>query len=1495
MAGLDELNAKLNRVEGQIERINLSLERLRERFIKAFEAGEKSHLPNYAERIVRETERLNQLLAQREKIYSQIFSTPIAPKELEPTLKAIDALQNKLNLLYKQRGSAGLEGIGKELELEITRAEKALSALISKLRSLRPVPAAEKINLPQPTPLPTLTELGRRKLEEEYRKKLEIQRNLQEAAAQRTLREVAGQEFIQELRNLFQGFEIPPSKTEGISKIPIEDITTLYVDPAKQKKLDEEARKAKLQSLLTQERYRQALSLAEMRGFSRQDLKEVLEIGLSGIQRVSFEKIDELTGKLKRLRLFVDEAGRAIPSTSRQFQTFFQGVARDIGELTRWMIALSVIYWPLQRLSDLTRDVVENQAKLADAMVVTSNAALTASEIFDIAAEAASQMGEDVGDVIVNFSQAYQAAGDVADASQRVTVATKLMSDALVLSKLSSLSAAESIDTLAAALRQAGLGLDQGMILLDKWVKTSKVANVDIATLAVGFSVVGEQADAAGLSIEELNAVLAVTAETLDLKGREAANAVRAFISGFQSDKAIKELEKYGIAVTDMRGNIRNLLELQRTLYEYRQAGIISGADFSRISAAIGGGSRRAAAVAGFIGAYPRISEIVREQQDAQGMAAQALAIKLDTAQSSIIRFNNALKSIAQTLGDEGGLLDLFSIFIDMAAGLVKVLDNLLEVTGKAGPLLLGTLVGWKLYARHRGPLATTKTALGVAEFFGYTPEVFQKATLGGLTLRQQIGKLAYEMVLAETPRGKMLGSIGAGLAISALPAILNMRAEVLGEDPYGREKAIFGTAGSILGAAASSFILKQSPIVGAAIGQAAGISMVEAATKRLTFSDYYGKPLPIRGEERPAYAFEQENVARLLGGPVKQLFAQLSAGLINFSLDLWGSIFGGFPEEFSGMTKATPLMLMEAMASEEQKLLFRQRMVEAIKSGEMPVTPEEINLSEYSRQVAEFSEKYRSLITLLRTRADEELLDKLVRGAIRPSEYIEKLDVLEGFASKASTYIAVFGEEFIKLSDDIKNTEEAYRALLDIMLYGAPEQVINITKMASEVGDLMVRLEQLKKMGAPAEDILEIQDQIERRVAAGGRILEGMYRQAYLQKTPPPQIINLHQPLAASLDTIKNLIVDARRLESDYLRQAAGYTESAIESYRENLEDFAIAIGDGSKLVFRKLSDFGEGLVGREFFNLMLERYKEQGLLFEQTTRGPGFQTFNFPSSQLPAFERWIQYYQNLLIGAGVPVQTEPGIIAMFSDDQFATLHYDLTAINLAQNKMVELQQKQLEQGMWNIPEGQFFWIPVQSYVPAGGGVREPALPRIKKKGEEITQKEEISIPPLPPPTIQIEANLQDRDIAVAAEKVKRIFENLGTVVPGTAPRAKQRPLKEDLETVMPGRAPRALPTSPLWFDEESLTFPTGGRFMPKIPARREKPLEGLPKPGLPQLATVRETPPAPKVDMRISHTTNVFLDGKQIATIIKTYFERDLGRVLSSYGKSSKDFVIR
>ena len=562
----------------------------------------------------------------------------------------------------------------------------------------------------------------------------------------------------------------------------------------------------------------------------------VFEEMRNGIRRFSLEQ-RQANGVIRRGEIVMDRFGNVMKSQGRGFRTFTESIGRNLTKVLEWTIAISLTYAPIRLLGSLMETLRETQESLAEATVIVGQTTANTSAIFEAAAEVAQQTGTEIEGAIEGYGLAFAATGGLGSQAERAATANILLRDSMIFAKLAGIEQAQALDTLIAAIAQTGRELTEGITIVDSFVAVSRQSNVSINTLASVFAIVGTAAADAGIEFEELNAIAATLAESTKLSADETGNAIRGFISGFQTSQSEEVLGRFGIAVRNAKGEIRDFTDLLFQLSRLSEAGILDQDALREITNAIGGGFRRGAQFATLLEETPRVLETIAVQANSGGQAFDALNIRTETLETAITRLGNAFTELAMSMGGDGGLLVIFTTIVD---GARVFLDVITELTGSLGVATTAMIA----FAAASAALKFSSTAQGIAA--GAAPGFLQGLAPGHVLSQGAIGISAR---IAGRPGGgqPQLSNMG------ALQALYGGAQRGLGRVPFvggalqkagplgvgvtalaAGQNALQGdydeAGGNIAGAILGGLITGGNP-VGVAIGAAAGGAFVSAIT----------------------------------------------------------------------------------------------------------------------------------------------------------------------------------------------------------------------------------------------------------------------------------------------------------------------------------------------------------------------------------------------------------------------------------------------------------------------------------------------------------------------------------------------------------------------------------------------------------------------------------------------------------------------------------------
>lgn len=1065
-----------------------------------------------------------------------------------------------------------------------------------------------------------------------------------------------------------------------------------------------------------QRRFPQAFERAAGAGFGAETIQAVQRDATTGITRLSFS-LRNLEGVTEKATVSVNRFGTILRESQSKFKTFGQTLTRNIGEVFKWTIAIQLIYSPLRRLQELIEVAIQNETELANAALIVGRAHADLDEIFNTAAQAAAATGESISGVLEGYTQAFRATGAIRDQTERAAVAQQLLVDSLILSKLSTLDQARAMDTLVGALSQLGRDLNTGRELLDQWVATSRAANVSVDTLAESFAITATAAENAGLSAEELNAIIAVIAETTTLSATEVGNAGRAFIQGFQSDATRDQLARFGIAVETAAGETRSFLDIATEVRALFDAGLISQGQLQQIATAIGGrGARRAAQVQAFLNNLGRIEEVVGAQADAAGQSQDALAIKLDTVQTKLTEVSNAFQTLAQTLGTEGGVVDAFKLILDVVEALINGLSELTELLGGAtAPLAIGGgVLAYLNQQRGAGVLAQQFGGLagGVAARFGIggAQTVTQQLAGGGGVATRQAFTGGAQTIANVFQRNA--GLIGVGIA-EAMLATINIA-----------EGDFEGLGGQLAGGAIGALLTGMNP-VGILLGSLAGEALFNFMTDipdtawEEVFEPAQQFFTPRRDEGTPtAQDITDEEQA------YRELFETIGfgfEGVGRFRANL-RSLFTRLPldpvQAVLGETLTPQAAAFSILGGEDEESITRiiglfQELTRQKELADQGFSDPTIStfLSELTQQAVQANVEN---IAAVQERLTEGLRESLAAGTISAKEFRTQSEFLESFSVNIS-------KAFLALGDNFEDAGTAYDVLGNTILNATKEQRNEINSLVDEY----LRLQEAIAGFGPVYDAFQGQSQVAVQAQAEGikATLDALFagiRQAQLEA----QIVLPSATTFEDFDAREVALIISRafELQADFIKDtiALGLQPEGAEfdDVQNQYDDFFFRIGARGGL------QLAESL-GKEFVTAAQEELEAAGDILGDTE----FRLqplLDISAAELPAlldrYRALVGSLQQQFATAGINwTPDEQTFGAILQDFVAVPITADLQILNLLMQENNDLQQKQLD-GVFNLPAGASFFVPFQAarLAPTGGGGGGIDLSALLGQGEQ-------------------------------------------------------------------------------------------------------------------------------------------------------------------------------
>ena len=735
--------------------------------------------------------------------------------------------------------------------------------------------------------------------------------------------------------------------------------------------------------------------------------------------------------------------------------------------------------------------------------------------------------------------------------------------------------------------------------------------------------------------------------------------------------------------------------EITEQINELYKRGILSDEDVSQIARALGGGNRRQVdveAVLKNINEAKRINAFAAG--DVAGSANAALGFQLETVQTALTRLNNAFQEFAQTLGDDGGALELITDIVNGLTNLVEVMSSLTSIVGRAAPAL-ATLAALRFLGSNL-PQTGLFAGSGVGSFLvgglAGSPALRTGKELMGTYDNASERMLYPQQNFMRANAGNILYG-AAGLLGAGAPIAQNLR-------EGNQEEAIGGGIGAIIGGALGATL--GGPVgfaIGATLGQGIAESFVsnvitseddlgEALARRLLDQarEAQGEePLPVEGQR----SAETSELYRLVGLGIQEQARAVGSSPV-LDPETQGSLQAWLQSLFSGRTKEEiALQLAEQYAPEYLAELEETRRAEQLSAGDTSVAIERPVIDRQEKLLSEFGGLFDDFIGQQRS----EVQQGLVTGELTGNQAASTFNRLPGLDNFATQTLAATGDAFFEFNGTVTSTEDALLSLSDLFLNSTDEQIAVINKWIAEISLLETQIAEAEKAG---KGFVTTTDGVELSLndAAGalqelsnqvGAYTNNLITQQALTSYTPPDIFGAGGITPEEFES--GVLPKVPELLNKYL-QAQFQTDQQRQAYLGEIDPYNVQLSGGQN--YRQIED-----IPQEVLRLAIAQAQEEGTV-GASGRKPSFQEFEFGqvSPERSAFEERYGFYDALLQSVGYQKDTVD-TIELYGGTAIENNKRDLLLVRLALQDILEVEQKQLD-GIYNLPTDATFWVPL-------------------------------------------------------------------------------------------------------------------------------------------------------------------------------------------------------
>lgn len=1028
-------------------------------------------------------------------------------------------------------------------------------------------------------------------------------------------------------------------------------------------------------------------------GFAMKDFKRDFGETNDGLRKLQFESVGA-TGAVSRHSVVLDKGGKIVDTVKSKYEGLSGAISNNVSKVLRWGIAVGLVYGTMNKVRDAISEMITMQDALADVQIVTGRASSELAADLEAVAEAAAETGVTLGEAVGVYRQALQAAGRYSTEAERLARAQTLVTDSLVLARLGNIDTAKALDSLVGALRQSNLEIDQGAKLIDSWVATSKTAKVSLEDLAESFAITAAQASAVGVSTDELNGIIGTIAEVTTLSSTEIGNLGRTLLSSFEAGEAVAALREHGIVVKDVAGEYRDWNDVMQDISDLYQAGAINEKELSAIGRALGGGARRGPQVVAFIKEYSRVNEIAATSAEANGDAADALDIKMDTLSNTVKKLQVALSQLAQTAGAEGGLLSFLTDVVDFSTGAVGAIDGLTDSLGEMVTVL--TTLGIASVAISKldvaGRLGASRLGKGVTG--GISGIGMQQQSYWQREMGIEVGKSTGQKFLNFAKAGAPI--IGAGIGAGALTYMST------GSAVEGIGAAIGGGIGMYLGGPAGA-------LIGTVIGQKIG-SVFQAELDR-------------EESRRKLETGELTEVGQIINAI--QLEAAGGVGArhalptdisdpekLSRALDEWIEVVSSEIDEAPERLQGTfPVIKARETVSVIEDL--NNALKENIRATEESTESKEQE-NEFAERRASIRAEYEPGLDAALDAARTDMITKLGASEISRSDYTRFQQGREIAPGITTNIFDLLEPELDQFGGKSKKTFEELG--VDLATALDPRALEYFQDRLSEIAALRTAINDIKNDTTATVSQLSYAAQLESQLAQERRVvaqeLNAMIEEAKasLEEIHTPSFTRRPEELTPEL---ANQAMEIAKANQEMYAQMQGLDPGKFAEMADSFVELWEADDRLRELTgVHKL--FWDDAVGLALAAAQaMEEAQDQFSVRRLQDVDPG------QFGEIQARNRyWIEFLARMRGQTAEQYLGDEGFeenLILGPNNVWQKLLTTNEAMSFTLQDILETEKKQLE-GMWNIPEGATFWVPLTSLFyqnqQDGGGV--PELPPI-------------------------------------------------------------------------------------------------------------------------------------------------------------------------------------
>lgn len=263
-----------------------------------------------------------------------------------------------------------------------------------------------------------------------------------------------------------------------------------------------------------------------------------------------------------------------------QLGEFEKSLAASNARVIAFGASAGAIFAVQKAFSETIKSVIDVEKSLTDINVIlnasSKSLASFGNSLFDIA--------KNTGQ---SFSEVASAATEFSRQGLGIEDTLKRTSDALVLTRLTGMGVVDSVESITAALNSFNKTSITSNELINKLAAVDAGFAVSSADLAEAVRRVGSSAQDAGVSLDQLIALVTSAQQTTARGGAVIGNSFKTIFTRLQRTDTLDALEAIGVATKDQQGNILPLITILNSLSSTYSK--LSGTQRAQVAELVGG------------------------------------------------------------------------------------------------------------------------------------------------------------------------------------------------------------------------------------------------------------------------------------------------------------------------------------------------------------------------------------------------------------------------------------------------------------------------------------------------------------------------------------------------------------------------------------------------------------------------------------------------------------------------------------------------------------------------------------------------------------------------------------------------------------------------------------------------------------------------------------------------------------------------------------------